>query len=145
MKNTKFTVAIHTLVVISSLQDDTEKHATSDMIAESVNTNPVVIRRLVAKLRKANLVTSQPGVGGGMQLVRAADQISLLDVYEALEENEEVFPLHANQPNEKCTIGGNIQPVLCSIYGGLRDRIKDELSQTTIADIQQSIMTSVLN
>ena len=106
MKNTKFTVAIHTLVTIASLQDRSDKFATSDNIAWSVNTNPVVIRRLVAKLRKAGLVTSQPGVGGGMQLTRSAEQITLFDVYNAIEDDDLIFPLHANKPNEECIVGG---------------------------------------
>jgi len=62
MVNCRFTVAIHVLCLLAALHP---KPVTSEFIAGSVNTNPVVIRRILAALRRAGLVKSQPGVSGG--------------------------------------------------------------------------------
>ena len=57
----RFAVAIH---ILSVLEMNKAGVSTSDYIAESVNTNPVVIRRIVGMLSKAGLVEVKPGVAG---------------------------------------------------------------------------------
>lgn len=60
-------------------------YATSDDIAKMLGTNPVVVRRMMAGLRDKGILASTKGHGGGWQLVRGLDKVSLLDIYEALE------------------------------------------------------------
>lgn len=57
---------------------------TSDTLAQMMRTNPVVVRRILAGLRKEGLVHSEKGHGGGWQLARSAGAITMLDVYNAL-------------------------------------------------------------
>jgi DNA-binding IscR family transcriptional regulator len=59
---------------------------TSDALAGMMKTNPVVIRRILAGLRQHKLVCSAKGHGGGWQICRALDTISLYDIYLALDE-----------------------------------------------------------
>jgi DNA-binding IscR family transcriptional regulator len=104
----RFSVAVHVLALISLSQVP----CTSEFIAQSVNTNPVIIRRIIGNLKKANLVRVKSGVGGAY-LLQPLDAITLLDVYRAVEVVEEgdLFNFHDN-PNPDCIVGANIELVL---------------------------------
>src|SRR5689334_13293816 len=123
------TVAIHVLSYMVAVQKKRPDPVTSDQIASSVSTNPVVIRRMLGLLRKAGLVASRRGVNAGWMLARRADAISLLDIYEAVEEGP-LFGLHASPPNPNCPIARGIKPTLRRIYGGLETGLKRQLSKT---------------
>ena len=75
--SSRFTVAVHALALLAL----NGRPMSSTEIAGSVNTNPVVIRRLMGELEKAKLVRSVAGRSGGFELDRQADQITLADVY----------------------------------------------------------------
>ncbi|AXC14489.1 Rrf2 family transcriptional regulator, group III [Acidisarcina polymorpha] len=80
--NTRFSTGIHTLVLLAANPD--VQH-TSEEIARKLNTNPVVIRRVLSLLRQAGLVHSQKGPSGGSKLAKPGKAIKLGDVYRALE------------------------------------------------------------
>ena len=115
--NSRMTVAIHVLSYLVLAEKRRRDPVTSDQIASSVNTNPVVIRRMLGLLQKGGLVRSRRGANAGWTLARQPDAITLLDVYSAVEE-EPLFGLHASTPNQKCPIGRNIQPTLRKVCGG---------------------------
>ena len=81
MTSNRFAVAIH---ILSLLETNKNGRTTSDMIAGSVNTNPVVIRRIMGLLSKAGLVTTSPGVAGAA-ITRPVSEITLLDIYRAVQ------------------------------------------------------------
>jgi Rrf2 family protein len=107
--SSRFTVAVH---ILSLLALESSSHCTSEWIAGSVNTNPVVVRRIIGKLKKAGLVDVRPGAGGAYLLKETKD-ITLLDIYRAVEvvEEGELFQIHEH-PNQNCPVGANIQAVL---------------------------------
>ncbi|GHC44025.1 Rrf2 family transcriptional regulator [Streptomyces cinnamoneus] len=107
---------------------------TSDQIADSVNTNPVVIRRILGSLREAGLVVSQRGQGAGWKLTRPPESITLRDVYLAVEP-EPLIALHPAPPNQLCPVGRGIPPVLREAYGRAEESMKAELSAVTVADV----------
>jgi Rrf2 family protein len=109
MINSRFTVAVHLLTLMSvSRERDPQAPVTSELAADSVSTNPVVVRRILGSLRRAGLVRSQPGPTGGWHLHREPAEISLRDVYRAVED-EQLFSMHRQQPNAECPVGRNIQ------------------------------------
>ena len=113
--SSRFVVATHILAGMHCAQNlQGVSSVTSDFIAEGVNTNPVVIRRLLGQLRKAGLVDSQAGSKGGFSLAKPTDQISLLDVYRATEEGS-LFHFHYTEPNQACPVGCTIQDSLKEI------------------------------
>ncbi len=132
--NSRMTVAIHILSYLVLAERRRRDPVTSDQIASSVNTNPVVIRRMLGLLQQAGLVRSRRGANAGWTLARTPDAITLLDVYQAVEE-EPLFGLHASPPNQKCPIGRNIQPTLRKVYGGLENQLRRQLSQTTVQQV----------
>jgi Rrf2 family protein len=131
MYPTRFTVAIHIVTLLAYCGEEAQ---TSAFIAGSVNTNPVVIRRLLGNLRQAGLVTSQGGPGGGWQLLRAAGEITLKDIFLAMEADP-LFPLHAAQPNPDCPVGRDIQAVLQDRFRVAQDALEAELERTTIRQL----------
>ncbi len=137
--SSRFTVAIHILTLLAHAASG-EEPVTSEYIAGSVNTNPVVIRRLLALLRKAKLVRSQGGPGGGWQLVVRPRRITLRDVYRAVE-SDPLFPLHASRPNPRCPVGRSIQAAVSGHYEQARLALEEDLDRTTIADLLQEVST----
>ncbi|HYW12405.1 MAG TPA: Rrf2 family transcriptional regulator [Longimicrobium sp.] len=133
--SSRVAVAVHVLAYLAWRRDEP---VTSERIASSVNTNPVVVRRIVGALRNAGLVSVQPGVGGGAQLAREPDHISMLDVYRAVEEKEELFAVHAD-PCRNCDIGSNIRAVLQGVFCTAHQAMQGVLAQVTIADIGHQV------
>ena len=110
---------------------------TSDQIAGVLSTNPVVIRRLVRQLRHAGLVSALRGKTGGYQLGRPAADISLLDVFLAIEGDRMDFFALANRDNRPgCSpIANSIQQTLHPIFAQSLTALKEDLSRYSIAEV----------
>lgn len=106
----------------------------SHEIAASVNTNPVVVRRIVGALRKAGLVHVRPGPSGGATLARRPDEITLLDVYRAVE-GEPLFALPPRLPAADCTIGLAAQEAVLQVFDRAEAALEHALSGTTLAGL----------
>lgn len=132
--NSRMTVALHVLAYILSAERNGRGPVTSERIASSVNTNPVVIRRILGLLRRAGLVHSRRGAGAGWTLARRPESITLLDVHRAVEDGP-LFPLHPSTPNQRCPIGRGIQPALRRVYGNLEEQLRRELARTTVNQV----------
>lgn len=128
----RFAVAVHTLAVVHLLRDE---RATSTFIASSVGTNPVVIRRILGLLARVGLVKVQAGVGGA-QLQRPLEQVSLLDIYRAVEavEDHSLFAIHQH-PNPDCSVGKHIQATLTEVFGRAQAVMEKMLGAVTLADV----------
>ena len=137
MLSSKLTVGVHILTLLALTPDQAQ---TSEYIAGSVNTNPVVIRRLLGRLREAGMVESQGGIGGGWRLKVPAGRITLLDVLRAVEPKEETIALHRSEPNPLCPVGRNIQCVLTGIYDEVERRMNEQLGRATIASVLGSVL-----
>ena len=129
--STRFTMAAHVLVAVGHFEG---QRATSTFLAKSVNANPVVIRRLMGQLKEAGLIAVEMGLGG-VTLARPADEITLLDIYRAVESTEEhLFHFHED-PNPACPVGRNIHAVLDDELDAAQRALEDRLAQTTLADL----------
>ncbi len=135
--NSQFSMAVHVLAMLAGSRDDNMK---SDCIAASVNTNPVVIRRLLSQLNQANLVTSQTGANGGTRLARCPNEINLAEVYKAVSCGE-VFALRTASPNKDCPVGRNIEAVLCDLQKEIDSSIEEKLSKHTLQDVFELVAT----
>ncbi|MFD7285500.1 Rrf2 family transcriptional regulator [Streptomyces sp. NPDC059863] len=139
--NSRLTVAAHALTWMELHRRRGHEISTSEQIAGSVNTNPVVIRRLLGELREAGIVESRRGAGAGWTLARGLEAITLLDVYDAVEPSP-LFAMHRAEPNLDCPVGFGIRPTMKSVYDGIDVVLRDELARTTLADVLQNVLAA---
>lgn len=128
--SSRFAVAVHVLTLMAWAEEEPLK---SEHVAESVNTNPVVIRRMLCELAESNLVVSQTGSMGGSRLARQPEDITLLDIYQAVE-SRGVFSLHRHPPNPDCPVGVNIGPVLNDVLDEVDSAVERVLANITLRD-----------
>jgi Rrf2 family protein len=133
--SSRFAVAVHVLTLMAAAGDEPLK---SEFVASSVNTNAVVIRRLLCALARARLVTSQTGATGGSKLARSPALITLLDVYRAVEARGG-FALHRQPPSASCPVGGNIEVVLEDVLEDVEAAVEQVLGKITIQKILENI------
>ena len=129
--SSRFAVAVHVLSLMAWSEDEPLK---SEQVADSVNTNPVVIRRMLCELAQNKLVISQTGSMGGSRLARRPEEITLLDIYRALECGG-VFSLHRQHPSRRCPVGVNIETVLGQLLEEVDTAVEQVLARITIRDI----------
>ncbi len=135
MTSSRFAVAVHVLTLMASNDEEPLK---SDQVATSVNTNPVVIRRMLCELAQAGLVLSQTGSQGGSRLARNPSEITLLDIYGVVERGD-VFSLHKQPPNQQCPVGVNIERVLGEVLEEVNSAVETVLAKITIKDVARRL------
>ena len=132
----RFTVAVHTLLVIYIFGK--ERKTTSDFIAASVQVNPVIIRRTLLSLKAAGMIEVKAG-SGGATIVRDLKDITLYDVYRAVDSVEgDIFHFHEN-PNPACPVGKNIHAVLDTHLADAQAAMENELKKVTLLDLTREL------
>ena len=133
--NARMTIAVHALTWLALAQQRGREVLTSDEVAASVNTNPVILRRSLGDLRRAGLVSVRHGTGAGWTLAREPGRITLCDVYDAISGEDPVFAMHHTEPNLECPVGRGIRPALGPVYDGITAAMRGEMARTSIADL----------
>lgn len=132
--NSQFAVAIHILTLLAL----EEKPLTSKRISESVNTNPVVVRRIVGALQEANIVKTIMGAEGGTLLIQDPANITLLDIFQATGQGEALILPNA-APNHDCPCGANIQPAVLPLFDRAQAALEDELATMKLSEVVANI------
>ena len=132
--NSRLTIAVHALAWLALAQRRGTDRLTSDQVAASVNTNPVILRRSLGSLERAGLVLVRRGAGAGWSLARPPERITLLDVYDAVE-SDPLFALHHTEPNLSCPVGHGIRPALSGVYAAVEADLRRALARTSVADV----------
>lgn len=136
--STRTAVAAHALTFLAQFEQDGLQ--SSARIAESLESNPAFVRRVLGLLQSRGLVSALEGSGGGWTLARPAERITLLDAYLAAEGGGAVLPTHAHMPSQGCVIGRHIQGILEQEFAEAQRAMERRLSETTIADLRASII-----
>ena len=133
--SSRFTIAVHVIVCIESFKET--RRVTSEFLASSVNVNPVVIRRLLQQLKRAGIVAVKRG-SGGADIARPLEQITLLDVYNAVEsvEGGVLFHFH-DDPNPLCPVGRSIHSILDRRLEAIQAAMEAELRSMTLKGIME--------
>lgn len=125
----RFTLAIHTMLCIACFSD-THK-VTSNFIAGSTNSNPVIIRRILGQLKDANLVKVERGIGGAT-ITKPLEEITLLDIFNAVEAvSNNFFNFHDNA-NCKCPVGKNIHTILDGHLYDIKKAMNEQMQKTNL-------------
>lgn len=133
--NTRFAASVHMLAYLAYRQGAAVPSAE---IASSVSTNPVVIRRLLSALVKARLVAATKGAAGGFSLASTPENITLRDIYRAVEDRPHRGLDHFS-PNHKCPVGAKISTILQSVYVKAQASMEAELARVTLADVHHQL------
>ena len=132
--SSRFTVALHIFTCVDTFKDDYK--VTSDFLAGSINTNPVIIRKILTQLKNAGLITVARGTGG-ITVNRPLSEITFYDVYEAIEpvENGNLFHFHEG-PNPECPVGRNIHRLLDEKLKAIQDAMEGKMKEYTLVDLR---------
>ncbi len=128
-KSTRFPAAVHIMTMLAAKPG---AYMSSEIIANSLDTNRVVVRRLLATLGQAGLVSSQAGISGGAMLEKEPAEITLLEIYQAVEPKS-LFRLHI--PDPKCPVGACVTEDLLKVLNKAEAALEQELSTKTLADV----------
>ena len=130
----KFTTAVHSLTCIEMFSS--EMRVTSEFLSGSTGVNPVIVRNVLSQLKSAGIVSTRRG-SGGAHLARSLSEITLYDVYKAVDcvdSEEGLFHFHEN-PNADCPVGRNIHRVMDGRLSGAQAALENELKKTALSEI----------
>jgi Rrf2 family protein len=136
--NTQFALAVHMLTLLSAEPEITKS---SEVLAASAGSNPVHVRRVLGRLRRAGLVRSRPGPHGGWLVDGATGETTLAEVWEAVHGDEPVLGLHSASPH--CVVGQRIQGALAELDRRAARALTAELAETTLGDLVRSTDAAV--
>ena len=130
--STRFTVALHIFTCVEAFRG--EYKVTSDFLAASINTNPVIVRKILSQLSRAGLISVARGTGG-IELVRPPEEITFYDVYRAVEsvENNTLFRFHEN-PNPEY-----IHALLDQKLLAIQQAMESKMREFTVGDLRDGI------
>lgn len=129
--SSRLTIATHILLCIEIFKDDYK--VTSNFLAGSINVNPVIIRNVLGLLSSAGIIEIKAGVGGA-SLAKSPDEITLLDIFKAVEKEESLFHFHEN-PNPQCPVGRNVHNIMDSKLDTIQSAMENELSKITLSQL----------
>jgi Rrf2 family protein len=133
--NTRMATAVQILCVIAYKGSH---GTTSEVVSKSLRTNPVVVRRLLKSLEQQGLVDIRPGKDGGVQLRRRPDEITLDEIYRAVETDTGVFALRP-RGNPKCPVNSQMKTLLGPIFGAADTAVENTLNATTLGSLVDAI------
>jgi len=133
-------MAVHVLAVLAYKEGDP---VTSALLAGSVNTNPVIIRRLLLTLKRARLIETRKGAGAGSRLSRSPQRVNLAEIYRAVETHE-TFSSPSKKPDAGCPVGNCIRKTLDKVFASAESALERDLEKTTLADVVQAARETCL-
>jgi Rrf2 family protein len=134
--NTRMASAVQILCVIAYKGPG---GTNSEIVAKSLRTNPVVVRRLLKCMEREGLVEIRPGKDGGVQLGRRPDKITLDQIYRSVESDAGVFALRPGK-NPNCPVDCRMKDLLDPIFGATNKAVEATLRRTTLGSLIGAIV-----
>ena len=129
--SSRLPIAVHILLAIVEFEG--KEKTTSTFLAGSVNVNPAIIRNTLGQLKTAGLVTVKAGEGGA-SLAKKPGDVTLLDIFDAVEKEEVLFHFHEN-PNPECPVGKNVHAVLDKKLLAIQEAMREKMESITLQDL----------
>ena len=133
MNNGRFAISVHILTLLAQAEAEV---LSSEFLAQSININPVLVRKEISHLRQAGLVSTKEGKNGGPYLARSPQQIRLSEVYELVRPLA-LLGLCKNAPNPNCPVGRQINQQLDQLYADAERALVEQLGTLSLADFVQ--------
>ena len=138
--NTQFSIAVHMMATLG-VGCEREGEMTSGELAASVNAAPSFVRRVLSKLSKAGLVQTRTGKTGACSLAKKAKEISLLDIYDAVEAPK-AFAIHS-YPNQKaCRVSCHIKTSMEKVLERTQKSMEQSLAKSSLAELVDELKRS---
>lgn len=135
MVNQQFTFAVHILTALAFAREEV---IGSQRLAASVNTNPVVVRRLLLALRRAGLVETYAGKHGGAQLRREPHRISLMEIYDAVEVRP-VIRVNERRALRACQVSCHMKGIMSVVAESTEEAVRRHLRGISLAQLVRRI------
>jgi Rrf2 family protein len=136
--NKRFAVAVHAMTAIGYVQRHGRDLVASEDIAKSVNTNPTVIRNLMRLLKKAGLIESKEGKGGGVCLAKDPRNIRLSSIYEAVE-MPDIFRENDKPIDPACPVSCAMKRLIKPVYAEADSAIRKVLHRKSLHDLINAV------
>jgi Rrf2 family protein len=136
MANSRFAMATHIMTALASRKEKLN----STHLAESLNTNPVVVRRILSELQKAGFLITEAGRSGGATLAKKPSTITMFDIYNAVDEGQ-IFSYNPNDPNKKCALSCKMKSVLTPVFEAANEALAQKLKKIRLSEIVEEIET----
>ena len=133
-RNSRLSLALHTL---SHMAGDPDRVRTSSDIADHAGTNAVVVRRVLGRLREAGLLTSEKGHAGGWKLAKPPGEITLADVYLALDES--LISTSVDEKVFSCSVEQALQTRVNEVMKDIEQSLVQRLAETTISEVRGAV------
>jgi Rrf2 family protein len=133
--NQQFTFAVH---IMTALAFSPGKVIGSRTLAASINTNPVVVRRLLLALRRSRLIETFTGKHGGARLRKKPDRISLMDIYDAVE-SRPVILINERKALKQCKVSCNIKSIMSCVAESTEQAVRKHLRGIALAQLVRKV------
>ena len=140
--SSRMTIAMHILLYIVEYQN--EEKITSEVLAETTGVNAVNIRKILAQLKEANLISIKKGIGGAY-LEKKPKDINLKHIFDAVEDSKSLIFSKHEQPNINCPVGRTISGVLDSELDKVQKAMFLEMKQITLNDMYKKMKINIEN
>ena len=134
MVNQRFTFAVHIMTALAFAGDLVD----SQTLARSVNTHPVVVRRLLQSLRRVGLVETYAGKHGGFKLAKSPARISLLAIYEAVQP-QPVIAISERRASKDCRVSCNMKRIMMSVAESAEQAVRKRLHAITLQQLVREV------
>jgi Rrf2 family protein len=133
--NQQFTFAVHIMTALAFSPAET---IGSQTLAASVNTNPVVVRRLLLALRRAGLIETFIGKHGGARLRKKPNDISLVEIYDAVE-SRPVILINERKALKRCHVSCNMKSIMTGVAESAERAVRKHLRGITLAQLVRKV------
>lgn len=133
--SSRFAIAVHVLLAIHEYDGVTT--TSSKFLAGSVNVNPVIVRNTLLQLKAAGIVSVRNGKGGA-SIIKDLKDITMLDVFQAVEKERALFRYHDN-PNPDCPVGRHVHEILNDTLCGIQDSMYAQMRSVTLQDLADDL------
>jgi len=135
----EFGIAVHALVILNARRET----ISSEVLAKHVCTNPARVRRVMSKLKKRGLIKAKEGVDGGYRFLRAAKDITLVEVCDAVDGCPVSLPWRLEEMDRDCLAASGMSVVMEDIFRELNRLCRERLAEFTLADVHKRIFAEM--
>jgi Rrf2 family protein len=135
--NSQLPIALHILGFLTARGGEP---LTSDVMADTYGTSPVVLRRVLAKLQRAGLVDTKRGANGGSVLARDPKSITLRQAYEAVSIDPQLLCRH---PDGEGRVARAMAQFMNNAMGDAERALLDELEAITVFEMDVQVRANL--